>query len=91
MSITQTTTQMPNTNQSDNDPHFPLSFETPRTVPIKKKRSMVELGKSGDGKRSENSPSRFLNDIEEALKEIKQREFKKKIKETKKHNQIDLF
>jgi len=43
------------------------------------------------GERCENSPSRFLNDIEEALKAIKQREFKKKIKETKKQNQIDLF
>ena len=43
------------------------------------------------GERCENSPSRFLNDIEEALKEIKQRDFKKKIKEMKKRNQLDLF
>ncbi|MCH8953920.1 UvrD-helicase domain-containing protein [candidate division KSB1 bacterium] len=43
------------------------------------------------GKQCENSPSRFLNDIEEALKEIKQRDFKKKIKEMKKRNQLDLF
>lgn len=43
------------------------------------------------GEQCENSPSRFLNDIEDALKEIKQRDFKKKIKEMKKRNQLDLF
>ena len=43
------------------------------------------------GERCENSPSRFLNDIEEALKEIKKREFKKKITDEKKQNQMNLF
>ncbi len=43
------------------------------------------------GEQCEHSPSRFLNDIEEALKEIKQRDFKKKIKKMKKRNQLDLF
>ena len=43
------------------------------------------------GEQCENSPCRFLNDIEETLKEIKQRDFKKKIKETQKRNQLDLF
>lgn len=43
------------------------------------------------GEKQQNCPSRFLNDIQDVLKEIKQREFKKKVKETKTKAQMDLF
>ncbi|MFQ5675399.1 MAG: UvrD-helicase domain-containing protein, partial [bacterium] len=43
------------------------------------------------GEHRREPQSRFLADIENALKEIKKRQFKKKIKESGRHPQMDLF
>jgi ATP-dependent DNA helicase UvrD/PcrA len=43
------------------------------------------------GKALQSRPSRFINDIENALKEIKKMEYKKSTKERKESGQMKLF